>query len=74
MADVKRCDRCGKIYELREPNALEIFTAEFAEFLVLKNVLLDRAMKGLSLSVDLCTNCEADFTKWWEGRGEYGTA
>ena len=74
MANVKRCDRCGKIYDLPALSEIEIFIAEFAESLVLKNVLLDRAMKGLSFEVDLCTNCEADFIKWWKGRGEYGTA
>lgn len=74
MADVKRCDRCGKIYDLPALREIEIFAAEFAECFAPKNALLDRAMKGLSLSVDLCTNCEADFKKRWKGRDEYGTA
>lgn len=74
MADVKRCDRCGKIYEAVEANPIEILAAEVAAVLAPKNVLLDRAMKSLAIGVDLCTACEADFIKWWKGRGEYGTA
>lgn len=71
MAIVKRCDRCGKIYENAE-KTLDIVIAEMVENLSRNNALLDRALDGVTERVDLCTSCERDFINWWQRRGKYG--
>lgn len=71
MADVKMCDRCGKVYELREPAPLECIAAAFVPFTPDRPQAL--AVDSLNSAVDLCASCETDFRKWWKEGGKAGS-
>lgn len=68
MADIKKCDRCGKVYDFHEP--------EFKDSMgFILNLLglsetkrkAEVAAFALADALDLCSDCKADFHKWWKG-------
>lgn len=63
--NAKKCDRCGKFYTIKEPNAIEAIKAlgtSFAELSTPERT--NKAISALNTAIDLCENCEKEFKKW----------
>ena len=69
MADAKKCDRCGKLYEETEGN--NVFRDVFDDFLDALNSMIGNIVGGsirekLSEFLFLCPDCRKSFEKWWK--------
>lgn len=60
--NAKKCDRCGKFYTVKEPNAIEALGMSFAELSTPERT--NKAISALNTAIDLCEDCEKEFKKW----------
>lgn len=65
MADLKRCDRCGRIYEPRDYTAKDAFAVILAAIEAKATAKTNAALMAISETADLCDACERDFRAWW---------
>lgn len=64
MADAKKCDRCGSLYEIKETNFIEDM-AESAKRLMIYDSFRDVCDKFES-DFDVCPKCMQSFKTWWK--------
>lgn len=65
MAEARKCDRCGKYYELREMNALESFAA--ACLPIFRQRTESNCITVIESLLDLCPACSKSLKKWVKG-------
>ena len=58
MANAKKCDRCGVLYEIKEIGAGAELARSLAEGFI-------RGGIAPITNRDLCQNCEKSFKEWW---------
>ena len=64
MADAKKCDRCGGLYEKKEASGIAAAFVDMAkEFDCRKSTDL---IKHLEEKIDLCPKCKNSFKKWFK--------
>ncbi len=59
MADAKKCDRCGKLYEIREPNAFESLLNSLG--FGIPESRRSNLLKIFEDAFDLCPACEKNW-------------
>lgn len=69
MADLKRCDRCGRIYEPRDYTAKDAFAVILAAIESKTTARTEAALFAINEASDLCEPCESDFRAWWNEPG-----
>ena len=69
-----KCDRCGKVWERREPNAIESLSDTLAQTITRfvpkprKERIVSEILERLELhSYHLCNDCETSFKNWFVG-------
>ena len=65
--DAKKCDRCGKFYEERNPNAFETLAESLKRALAILNERLFariNVMEKIEQELDLCPACLKSLNKW----------
>lgn len=62
MSEAKRCDRCGRYYQLDNSNEEDNFAAM---------ALIDRRIIRTDVTYDLCRECRKELNEWFaKGRKE----
>lgn len=64
MANAKKCDRCGALYEIREINTLEWLKNYMRRRYNAKTY--DEIVELLDDIFDLCPDCSASLLKWFK--------
>lgn len=64
MAEAKKCDRCGRLYEIRENNIV-LDVAKSIERLCVFDPIRDNCEKFDS-RFDVCNECLHSFKTWWK--------
>jgi hypothetical protein len=79
MADAKKCDRCGKLYEtkIQNINAIEQITNDAIE--AVKKIEIALSVNSAKIILheitdrfDLCKECKKSFKKWFRKAEEDG--
>lgn len=63
MADAKKCDRCGRLFEPYNIDAGCKVPKRYMNIL-LRNTLIDQATYSSPRDYDLCKECNDSFSKW----------
>lgn len=67
MAFARKCDRCGKLYELKEIVGIEAALARLSVALGGKyNMVITKKIHVVTSELDLCTDCTKSFKQWWK--------
>ena len=69
MADAKKCDRCGNIYEEKTTSIYEVIISDFFSPIIPYSA--KRKNKAINLIkdvCDLCPECEESLNKWFNNK------
>ena len=69
MADAKKCDRCGKLFEPYNIHAGYKVPTRYTNIL-LKDMSLEKGTYKESGDYDLCKECNDSFLKWLSGTND----
>ena len=64
MANAKKCDRCGTLYEEREANTFNYIAQHMARIYNAKTY--DREVALLEETFDLCPDCSKSLLRWFK--------
>lgn len=65
MADAKKCDRCGNIYEETQPTAFESLADALSEIVMPQRVTAQASL--IEYFLDLCPLCCKSLKRWVKG-------
>ena len=70
MADAKKCDRCGNIYEIKNViDVSEVIISNFFSPIIPESARRkNRAMLTIKDYCDLCPECEESLAKWFNNK------
>ena len=60
MANAKKCDRCGALYETPKTNFIEVKGRSF----IMSEIKEDPNLNGYTNNIDLCQKCKESFVHW----------
>ena len=69
MADAKKCDRCGKLFEPYNIHAGYKVPTRYTNILI-KDFSLEKGKYKESSDYDLCKECNDSFLKWLSGTND----
>lgn len=64
MAEAKKCDRCGALYEEVPMGEMQSVVHSFARILFPDELFSQ--LTHINSAVDLCGECEDSFKEWWK--------
>lgn len=64
MAEAKKCDRCGRLYEIKESNVFLDLAENVTRLLVYDSVR--DACDKFDSNFDVCDECFHSFKTWWK--------
>lgn len=67
MAVARKCDRCGKLYELKTICGIEAALSKICAALrEMTNEVIADKINVVTAELDLCPECSKSFTQWWK--------
>ena len=70
MANAKKCDRCGVLFEERQLSAIEEAVCSIAQA---ASVFTGDGIKTPCIAnADLCADCKKSLKKWWKDGAKNG--